>query len=182
MRLADAPLPRESSRSCDRPAGPRHPLTKIEGEDPPPSTTTRLRTVLVVLRELGIDVRDGRERDRLRRVDLPDRGSGHADLLLARRSVAERFAQAAGVDALQVLKGLREPLAREVAQLDGLLGAAAGAQAASTTARVSKRARPTSPRTPHRIRAEKRSEEHTSELQSRGHLVCRLLLEKKNKT
>src|SRR5690625_5636932 len=27
-----------------------------------------------------------------------------------------------------------------------------------------------------------RSEEHTSELQSRGHLVCRLLLEKKNKT
>src|SRR5437870_2527251 len=26
------------------------------------------------------------------------------------------------------------------------------------------------------------SEEHTSELQSRGHLVCRLLLEKKNKT
>src|SRR5690625_4688394 len=27
---------------------------------------------------------------------------------------------------------------------------------------------------------EKRSEEHTSELQSRGHLVCRLLLENKN--
>src|SRR5690625_4666658 len=27
-----------------------------------------------------------------------------------------------------------------------------------------------------------RSEEHTSELQSRGHLVCRLLLEKKNIT
>src|SRR5690625_6727982 len=27
-----------------------------------------------------------------------------------------------------------------------------------------------------------RSEEHTSELQSRGHLVCRLLLEKKNHT
>src|SRR5439155_26123268 len=28
-------------------------------------------------------------------------------------------------------------------------------------------------------RAQVRSEEHTSELQSRGHLVCRLLLEKK---
>src|SRR5690625_6763381 len=28
--------------------------------------------------------------------------------------------------------------------------------------------------------AQHRSEEHTSELQSRGHLVCRLLLEKKN--
>src|SRR5690625_5307653 len=27
---------------------------------------------------------------------------------------------------------------------------------------------------------DQRSEEHTSELQSRGHLVCRLLLEKKN--
>src|SRR5439155_15037639 len=28
---------------------------------------------------------------------------------------------------------------------------------------------------------DERNEEHTSELQSRGHLVCRLLLEKKNK-
>src|SRR2546422_8031220 len=32
-----------------------------------------------------------------------------------------------------------------------------------------------------RFRAPKRSEEHTSELQSRLHLVCRLLLEKKKK-
>src|SRR5690625_7012028 len=32
-----------------------------------------------------------------------------------------------------------------------------------------------------RIDPEQRSEEHTSELQSRGHLVCRLLLEKKKK-
>src|SRR5690625_6001622 len=31
------------------------------------------------------------------------------------------------------------------------------------------------------LREQGRSEEHTSELQSRGHLVCRLLLEKKNK-
>src|SRR5690625_2548418 len=30
------------------------------------------------------------------------------------------------------------------------------------------------------VNAYMRSEEHTSELQSRGHLVCRLLLEKKN--
>src|SRR5215510_16216753 len=29
---------------------------------------------------------------------------------------------------------------------------------------------------------QERSEEHTSELQSRGHLVCRLLLEKKKQT
>src|SRR5207253_9961101 len=33
-----------------------------------------------------------------------------------------------------------------------------------------------------RVMAATRSEEHTSELQSRGHLVCRLLLEKKKKT
>src|SRR5690606_41722797 len=31
------------------------------------------------------------------------------------------------------------------------------------------------------VRSEKRSEEHTSELQSRENLVCRLLLEKKKK-
>src|SRR5690625_5719276 len=31
------------------------------------------------------------------------------------------------------------------------------------------------------LRAVPRSEEHTSELQSRGHLVCRLLLEKKKR-
>src|SRR5439155_3467234 len=33
----------------------------------------------------------------------------------------------------------------------------------------------------HQQRRRERSEEHTSELQSRGHLVCRLLLEKKKK-
>src|SRR5690625_5899417 len=32
------------------------------------------------------------------------------------------------------------------------------------------------------VRADLRSEEHTSELQSRGHLVCRLLLEKKKQS
>src|SRR5690625_7432933 len=35
------------------------------------------------------------------------------------------------------------------------------------------------PPVPHQCRYHTRSEEHTSELQSRGHLVCRLLLEKK---
>src|SRR5690625_6932297 len=34
---------------------------------------------------------------------------------------------------------------------------------------------------PNKVNASSRSEEHTSELQSRGHLVCRLLLEKKKK-
>src|SRR5690554_7504868 len=32
------------------------------------------------------------------------------------------------------------------------------------------------------VKNQRRSEEHTSELQSRPHLVCRLLLEKKKKT
>src|SRR3712207_7558667 len=36
-------------------------------------------------------------------------------------------------------------------------------------------------RQPARCRLDLRSEEHTSELQSRQYLVCRLLLEKKNK-
>src|SRR5437870_10276560 len=35
------------------------------------------------------------------------------------------------------------------------------------------------PSSPSQKRRRERSEEHTSELQSRGHLVCRLLLEKK---
>src|SRR5439155_24629636 len=39
---------------------------------------------------------------------------------------------------------------------------------------------PPSPHRPAPPPARERSEEHTSELQSRGHLVCRLLLEKKN--
>src|SRR2546422_4553866 len=37
-------------------------------------------------------------------------------------------------------------------------------------------------RRPRGLEPERRSEEHTSELQSRLHLVCRLLLEKKKKT
>src|SRR5207253_7093315 len=37
-------------------------------------------------------------------------------------------------------------------------------------------------RRPRVVRRRERSEEHTSELQSRGHLVCRLLLEKKKKS
>src|SRR5690625_6806805 len=40
---------------------------------------------------------------------------------------------------------------------------------------------PTSPRSWVEAASRSRSEEHTSELQSRGHLVCRLLLEKKKK-
>src|SRR3712207_7267407 len=58
-----------------------------------------------------------------------------------------------------------------------------------TARRGRRRARPGSSRHPRprgrpgrRSRARRRSEEHTSELQSRQYLVCRLLLEKKKKT
>src|SRR5439155_16840277 len=49
-------------------------------------------------------------------------------------------------------------------------------QAKHACAPSSRRLKPTSRRP---MKALARSEEHTSELQSRGHLVCRLLLEKK---
>src|SRR5205809_4133166 len=54
-----------------------------------------------------------------------------------------------------------------------------GTRCASAPASLPWRADPP-PRRYRRARAPARSEEHTSELQSRLHLVCRLLLEKKN--
>src|SRR2546429_6450789 len=50
----------------------------------------------------------------------------------------------------------------------------------ATTARLTTSARPRAGRQSCGRRVFDRSEEHTSELQSRLHLVCRLLLEKKN--
>src|SRR5437660_2939599 len=49
------------------------------------------------------------------------------------------------------------------------------------SSRASATWRPTSATSRHGEGPRSRSEEHTSELQSRGHLVCRLLLEKKKK-
>src|SRR5439155_26617181 len=48
--------------------------------------------------------------------------------------------------------------------------------------RAASAAPPPSARSSTPPRGTERSEEHTSELQSRGHLVCRLLLEKKKKS
>src|SRR3989442_10300336 len=65
-----------------------------------------------------------------------------------------------------------------------LVGHASGASYARSTAATRTRAI-TSPNigvSPSGSDAEQRSEEHTSELQSRPHIVCRLLLEKKKKT
>src|SRR5690625_6252471 len=53
--------------------------------------------------------------------------------------------------------------------------------AASVAERVGSLARSTEQEVAGVIENMARSEEHTSELQSRGHLVCRLLLEKKKK-
>src|SRR5688572_23785964 len=50
------------------------------------------------------------------------------------------------------------------------------------TTRLPRRCRPPKPRGSTRLpRLSRRSEEHTSELQSQSNLVCRLLLEKKKK-
>src|SRR2546430_11228030 len=47
--------------------------------------------------------------------------------------------------------------------------------------RARRRKQPRRPRRPAGLLGRARSEEHTSELQSQSNLVCRLLLEKKNK-
>src|SRR2546422_5391460 len=64
-----------------------------------------------------------------------------------------------------------------VTRCKGWVPASATFSWASTTATSPSSARSASPTGSH----ERRSEEHTSELQSRLHLVCRLLLEKKKK-
>src|SRR5207253_4803151 len=68
---------------------------------------------------------------------------------------------------------------------DAHVGIARHAAQQSRAARIAREARCVCRgRVPHRdglSAGSRRSEEHTSELQSRGHLVCRLLLEKKNK-
>src|SRR5690625_7081935 len=52
--------------------------------------------------------------------------------------------------------------------------------ASAARANTGPRTTPSAPQAMALAMSAERSEEHTSELQSRGHLVCRLLLEKKN--
>src|SRR3712207_6895428 len=61
----------------------------------------------------------------------------------------------------------------------GSFGGRAPARSTTTGASTATRTRNTMK--PSATSARRRSEEHTSELQSRQYLVCRLLLEKKNK-
>src|SRR5207253_10847541 len=72
-------------------------------------------------------------------------------------------------DALPISRGDPDPACREPRRPGHGAGAADGRAARPAPAA-------TNPARRHPLR----SEEHTSELQSRGHLVCRLLLEKKN--
>src|SRR3712207_9180168 len=75
-------------------------------------------------------------------------------------------------DALPISRRGRSALVRSpVAPLPGLPGAPAGGRGRHP------RSQSEEGRTGHRARVDRRSEEHTSELQSRQYLVCRLLLE-----
>src|SRR3712207_7019038 len=69
-------------------------------------------------------------------------------------------------------------LALPALHLLGVPGDVAGGQVALLACRVPRQG--LGPRLEHRVGV-RRSEEHTSELQSRQYLVCRLLLEKKKK-
>src|SRR5699024_12813950 len=62
------------------------------------------------------------------------------------------------------------------------VGAAAAAAAAIAAAAAAAAGKAVAPATTTAAAAQMRSEEHTSELQSRFDLVCRLLLEKKNQS
>src|SRR5215813_14415349 len=78
------------------------------------------------------------------------------------------------------LPGFR-PLAADV-QAGGVSAGSVERSGACTPSRMSRPIVGSTPDCAHgSIRSKVRSEEHTSELQSRPHLVCRLLLEKKKK-
>src|SRR5690606_21448465 len=83
-----------------------------------------------------------------------------------------------GLDALRLLGGAREGSVSE-GGVQGLQGARSRLRAPGSRVRpraVERRVRQGAPLDE---RVDERSEEHTSELQSRENLVCRLLLEKK---
>src|SRR5690625_6144302 len=75
-----------------------------------------------------------------------------------------------------VVPGLSFPFTVIAMVLNGCSGSVCVAMTCSTSEVPIPKAR-----APNAPWVEVRSEEHTSELQSRGHLVCRLLLEKKKK-
>src|SRR5690625_88819 len=82
---------------------------------------------------------------------------------------------AAPAESQQVAEVAKSGAGCQTARATGRLGSGSSGSTTSTTLAV----RRNRSRMSDRARTTARSEEHTSELQSRGHLVCRLLLEKK---
>src|SRR3712207_8868309 len=78
-----------------------------------------------------------------------------------------------------LFRSLRVRPRRECPELRALLGPGAVAHSGR---RAVDQSRPALPQADHAAAVLRRSEEHTSELQSRQYLVCRLLLEKKKKS
>src|SRR2546422_7369342 len=85
------------------------------------------------------------------------------------RHLVSSARKASGDEVQEEAKRLRRPTHRQTRQRSGPM----------TISRIGGR---TTKQRRRSTRGSSRSEEHTSELQSRLHLVCRLLLEKKKKT
>src|SRR3712207_7433512 len=92
-----------------------------------------------------------------------------------RLEVAERYAQRTGADLSDLNWYVALAFFKFAAIIAGIVArSAAGAMAGKDTTGYAERIDPC-------VELGRRSEEHTSELQSRQYLVCRLLLEKKKK-
>src|SRR2546422_7839172 len=114
---------------------------------------------------IGAGTMAGHHLRALRRVPTPHTVVGIHDV---RAAAAQAFAQRAGTQAFTIVSDLferaRPDLVHVCTPAGGHFEPARQALLAGA-----------------HVYVEKRSEEHTSELQSRLHLVCRLLLEKKKK-
>src|SRR6266699_2026665 len=120
-----------------------------------------------------------------RRSPVPRRSSSSRPRTCARSSAAERTAPSRHALSCRAASRRRAPppLPTPADRAAGCSAPAAAARGPRCLPRRSPALPRDAPRTPCQLRpphrAAWRSEEHTSELQSRPHLVCRLLLEKK---
>src|SRR5699024_3347913 len=133
--------------------------------DPPPS---RLMQLILMLDLAGRPHEDPVRSVQQARYQAPVRGSGHADTRVSGRNIKGSLAPWAVV-ILASLVAAREAIARRNINRFLALWGDCSISVASFTA------------LPEKYGDDLRSEEHTSELQSRFDLVCRLLLEKKKK-
>src|SRR5207253_8233338 len=133
------------------------------------------------LRAAGGEVEDGQsavpQPHAERSVVVPVRGvryDGVMELTLAHPTEQEALAVRSTVR-LEVVHALQDRRVDRAAQTDRAYDPAHGACSSCLGVRIRRYPRGWVAR----LSPGERSEEHTSELQSRGHLVCRLLLEKK---